>query len=143
MLAAFVLVAVFDVIFAIDSIPAIFAITRDVFVVFAANAFSLLGLAALYFLLAGAIARFRYLNVGLAAVLIFVGFKMISEEFLHISSLVALAVIIVTLGIAIGVSWFTSDEPVGEEAMPPSPHAPGPDDPGEVALAGREDSRGD
>ena len=61
--AALVMVATFDVVFAIDSIPAIFAITRDTFVVFAANAFSILGLMSLYFLLAGLIQRFRYLNV--------------------------------------------------------------------------------
>ena len=59
MLAALVLVAAFDVVFAVDSIPAIFAVTRDTFVVYAANAFSLLGLASLYFVLAGMIGRFR------------------------------------------------------------------------------------
>ena len=63
------MVAAFDVMFAIDSIPAIFAITRDTFVVFAANAFSLLGMVSLYFLLDGMLDRFRYLNVGLAAIL--------------------------------------------------------------------------
>src|SRR4051794_36009032 len=70
MLAALVLVATFDVIFAVDSIPAIFAITRETFLVFAANAFSLLGLSSLYFVLAGMIGRFRYLNVGLGVVLV-------------------------------------------------------------------------
>src|ERR1044071_9095210 len=67
MLAALVLVATFDVVFAVDSIPAIFAVTRETFIVYAANAFSLLGLAALYFVLAGMLGRFRFLNVGLAA----------------------------------------------------------------------------
>jgi hypothetical protein len=68
LLAALALVATFDVVFAVDSIPAIFAVTRETFIVFAANAFSLLGLGALYFVLAGMIGRFRFLNVGLAAV---------------------------------------------------------------------------
>ncbi len=77
MLAALVLVATFDVVFAVDSIPAIFAVTRETFIVYAANAFSLLGLSALYFVLAGMIGRFRYLNAGLAAVLVFVGAKMV------------------------------------------------------------------
>ena len=69
LLAALVMVATFDVMFAIDSIPAIFAITRDTFVVFAANAFSLLGMVSLYFLLDGMLDRFRYLKLGLAIVL--------------------------------------------------------------------------
>jgi tellurite resistance protein TerC len=83
LLAALALVATFDLVFAVDSIPAIFAITRDLFIVYAANAFSLLGLAALYFVLANAIDRFRYLNFGLAAVLVFVGLKMTLSEDHH------------------------------------------------------------
>ena len=66
LLAALAMIATFDVLFAVDCIPAIFAVTRDTFVVFAANAFSLLGMVSLYFLLAGMIERFRYLNLGLA-----------------------------------------------------------------------------
>jgi tellurite resistance protein TerC len=94
MLAALALVATFDVIFAVDSIPAIFAITRDLFIVYAANAFSLLGLAALYFVLAGAIDRFRYLNIGLAAVLVFVGLKMTLSDVYEIPGYLSLAVVI-------------------------------------------------
>ena len=77
---ALALVATFDVVFAVDSIPAIFAVTREVFIVYAANAFSLLGLAALYFVLAGMMGRFRYLNLGLAIVLVFVGAKMLLSD---------------------------------------------------------------
>ncbi len=102
--AALVLVATFDVVFAVDSIPAIFAITRDTFIVYAANAFSLLGLAALYFVLAGVLDRFRYLNVGLAAVLIFVGLKMTLSDVYKVSALVSLASIGVLLAVAIGAS---------------------------------------
>ncbi len=74
-----------DVVFAIDSIPAIFAITRDTFIVYTSNIFAILGLRALYFLLAGFLGMFRYLNVGLALVLGFVGLKMLTED--YVSSL--------------------------------------------------------
>jgi tellurite resistance protein TerC len=104
MMAALILVATFDVVFAADSIPAIFAITRDTFIVYAANAFSLLGLAALYFVLAGMMGRFRYLNVGLAAVLIFVGLKMALSDVYKVSAFVSLAVIGVLLAAAVGAS---------------------------------------
>jgi tellurite resistance protein TerC len=106
--AALVLVIVFDVIFALDSIPAIFAITDDTFVVFAANAFSLLGLQALYFLLADAIGRFRYLNVGLAAVLVFVGAKMAASDHLHLPVWLSLLTIVAILGTAILASQRSS-----------------------------------
>lgn len=72
-----------DVLFAVDSIPAIFGVTRDVFIVYTSNVFAILGLRALYFLLAGFLGMFRYLSVGLALVLAFVGIKMIVEEPLH------------------------------------------------------------
>jgi tellurite resistance protein TerC len=104
MLAALVLVATFDVVFAVDSIPAIFAVTRETFVVYAANAFSLLGLASLYFVLAGMMGRFRYLNVGLAAVLVFVGGKMLVSDVFHVPVYASLAVIVVTLALAVLLS---------------------------------------
>jgi len=104
MLAALALIATFDVVFAVDSIPAIFAVTRDTFIVYAANAFSLLGLAALYFVLAGMIERFRYLNLGLAAVLVFVGLKMTLADVYEIPVHLSLAVIVVALAAAVGVS---------------------------------------
>lgn len=69
-----------DVVFAVDSIPAIFGVTRDTFIVYTSNVFAILGLRALYFLLAGLLGMFRYLNFGLSAVLVFVGLKMIVEE---------------------------------------------------------------
>jgi tellurite resistance protein TerC len=105
--AALVMVATFDVVFAIDSIPAIFAITRETFVVFAANAFSLLGLMSLYFLLAGLIQKFRFLNYGLAAILVWVGVKMLISDLWHVPTVLSLAVIAVCLGVAITVSWRT------------------------------------
>ena len=80
LLAAFALVAIFDLVFAVDSIPAIFAITTDPFVVFAANAFALLGLRALFFVVTGALQRLAYLDVGLGVILVFVGGKMLVSD---------------------------------------------------------------
>ena len=79
---ALVLVETTDLIFAVDSIPAIFAITTDPFIVFTSNVFAILGLRSLYFALAGAIAKFRYLKVSLAAILGLVGVKMLVAEWL-------------------------------------------------------------
>jgi tellurite resistance protein TerC len=105
MVAALVLIATFDVVFAVDSIPAIFAVTRDTFLVFAANAFSLLGLGALYFVLAGLIDRFRYLNLGLAAVLVFVGSKMVLADVVEVPIHLSLAFIVLALAASIAVSF--------------------------------------
>jgi tellurite resistance protein TerC len=80
-----------DVTFALDSIPAVFGITRDPFIVYTSNVFAILGLRALYFLLAGALDRLRYLEQGLAFVLMFVGAKMLAEPWLHISTQISLA----------------------------------------------------
>jgi tellurite resistance protein TerC len=102
--AALVLVATFDVIFAVDSIPAIFGVTRDTFTVFAANAFSLLGMMSLYFLLAGLADRFRYLGTGLAFVLVFIGGKMLISDLWHVPTLLSLGVILGALGAAVAAS---------------------------------------
>ena len=93
-----------DLIFAVDSIPAIFAVTTDPFVVFTSNAFAILGLRSLYFLLADAAARFRYLKVGLAFVLVFVGVKILVADFLKIDPIMSLAVIVSILGLCIVAS---------------------------------------
>jgi tellurite resistance protein TerC len=100
LLAALTMVAAFDLMFAIDSIPAIFAITRDTFVVFAANAFSLLGMVSLYFLLDGMLDRFRYLNLGLAAILGFVAAKLLLADVWHPSIGLSLAVVVAALALA-------------------------------------------
>ena len=115
--AALVMVATFDVVFAIDSIPAIFAITRDTFVVFAANAFSLLGLMSLYFLLAGLIQRFSYLNYGLAAILVWVGVKMLITDLWHVPTVLSLAVIAICLTVAITLSWRREQRDEAEAAQ--------------------------
>jgi len=82
-----------DVLFAVDSVPAVLAITSDVYIVYTSNIMAILGLRALYFLLAGAMSRFHYLDVGLAAILVFIGVKMTFSSFVKISNLVSLAVI--------------------------------------------------
>jgi tellurite resistance protein TerC len=82
-----------DVIFAVDSIPAILAITLDPFIVYSSNIFAILGLRALYFALAGMMQLFRYLHYGLSAVLVFVGTKMIVVDFYKIPILVSLSVV--------------------------------------------------
>jgi TerC family integral membrane protein len=114
--AAVVLIATFDVVFAVDSIPAIFAVTRETFLVYAANAFSLLGLASLYFVLAGMIDRFRYLNVGLGVVLVFVGAKMGLADVYEIPVWASLGVIVITLAAAVAVSLLRPD-PAGRPAL--------------------------
>jgi tellurite resistance protein TerC len=98
--SALVMVAVFDVMFAIDSIPAIFAITRDTFVVFAANAFSLLGMVSLFFLLEGLMDRFKYLHFGLAAILAWVAAKLILVDVWHPPIGLTLGVIVLSLAAA-------------------------------------------
>ncbi|HZD87004.1 MAG TPA: TerC/Alx family metal homeostasis membrane protein [Gaiellaceae bacterium] len=104
MLAALVGIATFDVVFAVDSIPAVFAVTREPFVVYAANAFSLLGLASLYFVLAGVMTRFRFLNIGLAVVLVFVGAKMTLSDVVTVPVVASLLVVVFTLAAAIAAS---------------------------------------
>ena len=90
-----------DVIFAVDSIPAIFAITLDPFIVYTSNIFAILGLRALYFLLAGILEMFRYLKVGLSGVLCFVGVKMMLVDFYKIPIGVSLGVVAGILAISI------------------------------------------
>jgi tellurite resistance protein TerC len=94
------MVAAFDVMFAIDSIPAIFAITRDTFIVFAANAFSLLGMISLYFLLDGMLEKFRHLNIGLAAILGWVAAKLLLVDVWHPPITLTLAVVVGSLTVA-------------------------------------------
>jgi tellurite resistance protein TerC len=111
LLAVLVLVEVTDIIFAVDSIPAIFAVTQEPFLVFASNALAILGLRAMYFLLADLMHRFIYLKLGLSLVLIWVGIKMIiSHAFFKIPTVISLGVVIVTIAVAIGASLWVSRE---------------------------------
>ena len=90
-----------DLVFAIDSIPAIFAVTRDAFIVYSSNVFAILGLRALYFVLASAMDRFEHLNKGVAAILVFVGTKMAVSAWITVPIGTSLAVIVGLLLLAI------------------------------------------
>lgn len=121
LLAALVVVETMDVVFAIDSVPAIFAITDDVFIVFTANVFAILGLRAMYFLLAGTIPRFAYLQTGLALVLVFVGGKMFLTDVGKLPVWISLGVIATIIGTAIGASIAKARrEGRGASASPPA-----------------------
>jgi tellurite resistance protein TerC len=114
---ALLLVEASDVIFALDSIPAIFAVTRDPFIVFTSNIFAILGLRSMFFLLAGAVEKFSYLKVGLAGVLVFVGAKMAVVDFVKVPPALSLAVIATLLGASIAASLLKSR---GGAAAPPA-----------------------
>ena len=108
LVAVLVVIETTDIIFAVDSIPAIFAVTDDAFIVFSSNAFAILGMRVLYFMLASAMHRFIYLKVGLALVLVLVGVKMLTEEVLHVSIWLSLGVIGLVLVSAILGSLFAT-----------------------------------
>jgi tellurite resistance protein TerC len=108
LLLALAMVEISDVVFAIDSIPAIFAVTQDPFLVFTANVFAILGLRSLFFVLSGMLDRFRYLKYGLAIVLTFVGLKLVLLDVVHVPALVSLSVVLGVLGSAVALSWLRS-----------------------------------
>ncbi|PAW84548.1 MAG: hypothetical protein B9S33_11425 [Pedosphaera sp. Tous-C6FEB] len=119
-----VMVETTDLIFAVDSIPAIFAVTQNTFIVFTSNVFAILGLRSLYFLLAGAIGYFRYLKVGLAIVLAFIGVKMLLGIWdIHIRTGVSLAVVLTLILLSMAASiWAARHGP----AAPTEPGEPPP-----------------
>lgn len=101
-----VIVELSDVVFAVDSIPAIFAVTTDPFIVLTSNIFAILGLRAMYFLLANVIDRFHYLKYGLAVVLTYIGIKMLIVEIYHVPVHWSLAIVVSILSLSMLVSWF-------------------------------------
>jgi tellurite resistance protein TerC len=109
-----------DIIFAVDSIPAIMAITLDPFIIYSANAFAILGLRALYFALAGVMRLFHYLHYGLSIILIFVGFKMILEDVITIPIVIVLAVIILLIGGSIAASLIWPGKEPPDLPVPPN-----------------------
>ena len=117
LLAVVVVVETTDILFALDSIPAIFGVTQEPFLVFTSNAFAILGLRALYFLLAGMIGRFVYLRIGLSAVLVFVGVRMLLSDVIHIPIWISLGVIVVMIGASVVFSLYreTTPEDLAEE----------------------------
>jgi len=119
-----------DVAFALDSIPAIFAITQDPFIIYSSNVFAILGLRALYFLLAGVMPYFRYLNVGLSAVLVFIGIKMLIEKWLHIPTGISLGIVGGVLAAATLASVIAArreEAPGQQPAAGAAPPQPAPD----------------
>src|SRR4051812_32601018 len=99
-----VLIETTDLVFAVDSIPAVFAVTRDPFLVYSSNVFAILGLRALYFLLSGIIGKFRFLKLGLSVVLIFVGAKMLLADVYKVPTGLSLGIIAVVIGISLVAS---------------------------------------
>ncbi len=106
--AALIVIETSDIMFAVDSVPAILSVTTDTFIVFTSNAFAIMGLRSLYFLLAGLIDRFEYLKYGLAALLAFAGIKLLLSDVVHIDVWVSLGAIVGILGVSVAVSLFAT-----------------------------------
>lgn len=105
LIVALVIIEFTDLLFALDSIPAVLAITTDPFIVITSNIFAILGLRSLYFLLAGVMEKFYYLKPGLIAILMFIGIKMVVSEMIEISTTVSLGVVLGILGIVLAMSF--------------------------------------
>jgi tellurite resistance protein TerC len=119
LLLVLVLIEITDLVFAVDSIPAIFAVTSDPFIVYTSNIFAILGLRAMFFLLAGAMDRFAYLKVGLSFVLMFVGTKMVIVDLYKIPIGLSLAAIAAILGVAVLASWLRERTAASQPAAHP------------------------
>jgi tellurite resistance protein TerC len=104
LLTVLIVVETTDIIFAVDSIPAIFGVTRNTFLVYTSNAFAILGLRALYFLLAQMMRRFKYLQIGLSMILVFIGVKMLINRWVHVPIWASLGFIVLTLLVSVWVS---------------------------------------
>lgn len=115
LLLVLVVVEVTDVVFAVDSIPAVFGVTRSAFIAFSSNIFAVFGLRALYFLLAGLIRTFRFLGYGLGVVLVFVGAKMLASRWLEIPAGISLAVVLGILAVAVVASLLLPARPEAAE----------------------------
>jgi tellurite resistance protein TerC len=118
LLLVLILVDVMDLVFAVDSIPAVFAITTDQFIVYTSNICAILGLRSLYFLLARMIDRFIYLKTGLALILLFVGTKMIIGQRIHIPNWISLLIIVAILAVTITISLAATKPPPPAEPPP-------------------------
>lgn len=108
LLVSLILIELSDVVFAIDSIPAILAVTQDPFIIYTSNVFAILGLRSLYFLLANAMEHLRFLKKGLAVILCYVGFKML--QFINISTICSLLVVLTVLGVSVLCSLVFKEE---------------------------------
>jgi tellurite resistance protein TerC len=125
--AVLILIETTDIVFAVDSIPAILAVSREPFIVFASNAFAILGLRALYFCLAGMADRFRYLHYGLGIILAFVGVKMLMVEVYHLPTAASLGVIAVVLAVTIWASLRADRREFPDGHPAPQPAGDDPD----------------
>jgi tellurite resistance protein TerC len=96
-----------DILFAIDSIPAAFSVTRSTFLIYSSNAFAILGLRSLYIVIAEFIGEMRYLHFGMAGILCFAGIKVIFSRWIHISPIISVAIIIILVGVAVGASLWS------------------------------------
>jgi tellurite resistance protein TerC len=110
LLLTLILIEISDVIFALDSIPAIFAVTQDAFIVFTSNIFAILGLRALYFLLENMAEKLHLLKYGVAIILIFIGAKMLIAPWFTFSSSMALTVVAVVLLTTAALSYVVKDK---------------------------------
>ncbi len=112
---ALLIVETSDVMFAVDSVPAIFAVTLDPFIIFSSNIFAILGLRSLYFALSGAMQRFHYIKYGLVGILLFIGLKLLLVHLVHIPTVLSLGIIILLLTLSTAASLFS---PPAEGATP-------------------------
>jgi tellurite resistance protein TerC len=121
LIAVLAVIEVTDLVFAVDSIPAVLSISRDTFIVFTSNILAILGLRSLYFLLADVVTKFHLLRIGLAATLTFVGAKMLASHWFHIPTLLSLAVVAACIGTSIWASlhWPAPEEAAAAEAAVP------------------------
>lgn len=107
------MIEVADLLFAVDSIPAVFGVTRDPFLVYTSNVCAILGLRAFYTLLAGALPLFRYLDAGIAVVLIFIGGKMLAEPWIHVPTYLSLVIVAALLALAVIASLIAGKRTAG------------------------------
>ncbi|HWI52989.1 MAG TPA: TerC family protein [Symbiobacteriaceae bacterium] len=114
---AIVMVELTDLVFAVDSIPAVMGVSRDPFIILTSNIFAVLGLRSLYFLLAGILHKFRFLKIGLAVVLCFIGGKMLALPFgFHMPTVLSLGIVLGTIGLSIVASLLIPEKAAAEEA---------------------------
>jgi tellurite resistance protein TerC len=124
LLVVLVAIEATDVVFAVDSIPAIFGVTTDPFIVYTSNVFAILGLRSMFFVLSGLMDKFRFLPIGLAAVLIFIGLKMLGSHWVKVPTAISLGVVGAILGISVVVSLIFPGPPA--PPRPPEPPADAP-----------------
>lgn len=117
MFLTFLLIETADLVFAVDSIPAVIAITHDPFIIITSNIFAILGLRALYFALAGIVDLFIYLKYGVAVILLFVGLKMIASDLFHIPNLYSLGFIVLCLTVSVVLSLVAKKEEISAEVL--------------------------